>query len=261
MRVAARLLTLVPLVLAPPALAQRHASQPQAFGSSWFEHGDTRETRLTFETVRIETPDPLLYRPIEYDWHSSSLQSGLYPAAAFAGREEGTVRLRIAVDAAGKPSACEVSGSSGIAALDAHSCPHVLAHVRFFPALDRSGARVGGIVSASLSYRLKIYVEGPSDRPPSAQPAREAAPEAAVTLATLGISHATPKPAEGGGITALLQVDREGSVVACDLIGATQVDALDKQICDRLIAVRFTPALDAAGTPIASVHPVAVEWR
>lgn len=59
---------------------------------------------------------------------------GLMPAAALEGGEQGSVSCRLQVDAEGRVTKCEVTGSSGPATLDAATCPLLLERARFITA-------------------------------------------------------------------------------------------------------------------------------
>ncbi len=251
-----RLLIALGMLLASPALAQDATKKKGELGSEWFQGGNTYQAQVSFQIDPPRTPDPQLYRRIMYDWKKVPLQSGRYPAAAFAAGKEGVVGVAIDVGVDGKPSGCRVTAASGVAALDAHACPHVLAYTRYFPGLDRTGERVGGTVAATLRYTLRIYVESPAPGDGSAPPpkARLTAP---VTLASLGVERGM-LPANLYGIGAWVLVASDGHATACELYEPTQSDALDKQICDRLMAGTYQPGRDAGGKPVESIATVSL---
>lgn len=62
-----------------------------------------------------------------------------YPASALASRESGSVRVRYAVDAEGKPKDCAVIMSSGWSDLDRTTCALLMSRGRFRPAKDAEG--------------------------------------------------------------------------------------------------------------------------
>lgn len=211
-------------------------------------------------------PEPGLYRRIALNWQEHPLQVGAYPAEAFAARREGKVALSLTIEPDGRLSACTVTAPSGFGALDAHACPHLLAHTAFHPGLDESGRRFGGTVAATLRYMLRLSVEmpvGPGEATASgAASATPAAPVDRITLATLGIAKGTRRPPTVGGIAATLLVEADGRVGACLVTSPSYVDAIDQGACDRLRRdIRFRPARDSEGKAVASRFTVALPWR
>lgn len=75
-----------------------------------------------------------------------------YPIAAIRAGEQGTVLLRVQVDAAGKPSNVVIERSSGSRALDSAARQQVLRHWRFVPAqVDGQAVPAVGLVPVSFS--------------------------------------------------------------------------------------------------------------
>ncbi|GAA0441700.1 MULTISPECIES: energy transducer TonB [Sphingomonas] len=65
-----------------------------------------------------------------------------YPRAARRARVEGSVTVGFTVDAAGRPTGCAVTRSSGSAELDATTCRLIEARYRYAPARDGAGQPV-----------------------------------------------------------------------------------------------------------------------
>lgn len=68
--------------------------------------------------------------------------TGDYPAAALRNGEEGTAAFAIAIDPAGRVTACSITQSSGSASLDATTCSILQRRARYTPARDSGGAAV-----------------------------------------------------------------------------------------------------------------------
>ncbi|MFM5918229.1 MAG: energy transducer TonB [Novosphingobium sp.] len=77
-----------------------------------------------------------------------------YPTAGLRGEHEGSTRYRLTVDAAGKPTGCTVTGSSGFADLDSATCATLMRRAKFTPATDETGARVAGSYAGTVTWRL-----------------------------------------------------------------------------------------------------------
>lgn len=69
------------------------------------------------------------------DW----LNSDDYPALALRLGIGGVTGFKLSVDAAGKPSRCDIIASSGSDLLDAATCERLLTNARFTPSRDRTG--------------------------------------------------------------------------------------------------------------------------
>jgi TonB family protein len=77
-----------------------------------------------------------------------------YPASALRGRAEGVVSYQVDVDAEGSVTACQVTRSSGSAALDAATCRILRTRARYVAARDSEGLRIPGIDYGAVGWRL-----------------------------------------------------------------------------------------------------------
>ncbi|MBY8827844.1 energy transducer TonB [Hephaestia mangrovi] len=75
-----------------------------------------------------------------------------YPPTALRAGEEGSVRVKVAVDSDGVPIRCRVVQSSGYADLDQGTCDIVMRRGRFVPATDAAGHAIPAI---SDSFRIR----------------------------------------------------------------------------------------------------------
>jgi TonB family protein len=241
------------LLLAAPAAAQ--APGPKL--GEWIKAGsEDLLPNAGLDIYLLQKPQPGLYRHVKLSWEAPQAPA-YYPAAAFAARQEGEVLLSMDVGADGRPTACRITRSSRIAALDEHSCGHVMTRSRFVPALTDKGRRIGGTVEGRMSYNLRAVT-----RPALIgdtgwnYPAKRAAPLQPVTLQALGIPAGAKLPRGADSLKAMLAVNAKGRVTACLLTYPTFDDALDQGACDRLRKLRFSPALDRQGRPMASIDGV-----
>ena len=77
-----------------------------------------------------------------------------YPPQALDRNEEGTVHIRVEVNAEGRVSECVVEQSSGSAALDSQTCRLVWLRAKLKPARDRRGRPVAGSTTARITWRI-----------------------------------------------------------------------------------------------------------
>ena len=77
-----------------------------------------------------------------------------YPSRALREGLEGTTSFRLVIGSNGRVNACEVTASSGHAALDEATCNFVTRRARFEPATDGNGARVVGIYASKVTWRI-----------------------------------------------------------------------------------------------------------
>ena len=78
-----------------------------------------------------------------------------YPSIAAANGDEGTVKVKIRVDRDGLATSCEVTSSSGHAALDEQTCALFRARARFAPARDGRGKPVASTYEKDVVWRLE----------------------------------------------------------------------------------------------------------
>lgn len=248
------------LIPATTALAQE--APVRMLGEKWTTaSGLNRRAALRIMLRYPDRPPPELIRRVALNLHDFPVEKGPYPQAALAGEQGGTVRVELTIADTGVPTACTVARPSGIASLDAHACPHVLRHIRFYPALTRDGRRMGATIAASLSYSVIPTVPSaraigmlPVPLPIGKQALPLTSPELAMTAALSGRT----LPPQIGSVGATLRVETDGRVSTCILYNPTQIDEIDKALCERLIPIRFTAATDTDGQSVASNYPVAV---
>lgn len=89
------------------------------------------------------------------------ISSSDYPATALRHEMAGVTAFRLAVDEAGKPTQCEVVGSSGFDVLDTATCDRVMARALFTPSRDRRGKPTNG------TYLGRIRWVIPEDNAPA----------------------------------------------------------------------------------------------
>ena len=78
-----------------------------------------------------------------------------YPADAQMRDEQGTVRVKLAIDERGRISRCDVVGSSGSNSLDSATCRILRQRARFTPAYDSTGRSIGDTYTTSITWRLE----------------------------------------------------------------------------------------------------------
>ena len=188
-----------------------------------------------------------------------------YPAEALFNGEQGLVGFRLGVGPDGRVNICRITSSSGSASLDETTCRILQSRARFTPARDYQGRPTQDSVSARIHWRI---VEDPpaepgppgegAEQPQPAQRARPVTPLASlVTLADARLLSADPRT-----VGFELGVGADGRVTECvpSITGSAAV--LDETTC-RLMRerARFTPAVDAAGQPVADRHRGHIDWR
>ena len=78
----------------------------------------------------------------------------MYPPAALRAGEQGRVAVRLVLDAAGRPTGCEVATSSGSAVLDSSTCEIAITHLRFTPAIDGEGQPIASRYPLAIRWVL-----------------------------------------------------------------------------------------------------------
>lgn len=77
-----------------------------------------------------------------------------YPAQDLREGNQGTVRFRLDVNAAGRVTNCTVTASSGFPRLDTAACAKLSARARFDPASDEHGAKVAGVFTSAVRWTI-----------------------------------------------------------------------------------------------------------
>lgn len=158
-----------------------------------------------------------------------------YPAAALAAREEGLVAMELAIDAAGRVTACKVNESSQSAALDDAACALMRSQGKFQPALDSDGKATKSVLAANFRWTLpdEIGADGERIRTAPVAPFPMSEPGSATITMIVGVD---------GRITECRFANTNGFGAAPN--GFTPCDMFGKQM-------RYTPFTDAAGKPVA----------
>ena len=115
-------------------------------------------------------------RPLPIGSPADWLSPDDYPIAALRNDMEGVTIFRLAVGADGRPTACDVTGSSGFDVLDQAACERLMKNARFTPARDAAGratvgsyanrvrwtfpANAGDFSPATTTLRLQIDAAG-----------------------------------------------------------------------------------------------------
>src|SRR5688572_16759769 len=91
---------------------------------------------MLLTTAELEEPKPTPLEPL------FGFSAGDYPQDALRAGEHGQVRFTLDVDAAGLPTNCTITTSSGFPRLDAQTCELLKLRARFTPARDPDGQAV-----------------------------------------------------------------------------------------------------------------------
>lgn len=243
------------IALAIATLALTQAALPPKLGEPWIgADGNQREASIGLQIDRSEEPDPELVRGLEINWKDFPYQQGRFPVAV-ADADDHSVAVGITLDVAatGVPQSCRIAAPSGKAAFDDHACSHLMRYLRFYPALNRSGTRLGGTLAIRVRYtagRVRIETAAGGVRAMVALPTPR--PLTPINAATVGFGPGDGLPASVGGTSGSLKVEADGSVSGCMLAAPTQVDAFDIKMCERLRAVKFEPARERDGRAVPS---------
>lgn len=244
---------MIALTIAAVALTQ--AALPPKLGESWVgADGNQRDASIGLQIDRRAEPDPELVRGLEINWEDFPYQKGRFPVAV-ADADDHSVAVGIVLDVAatGVPQSCRIATPSGTAAFDDHACPHLMRYLRFYPALNRSGTRLGGTLAIRVRYtagRIRMETVAGGVVPMPARPTPK--PLTPITAATVGFGKGDGLPSSVGGTSGSLKVEADGSVSGCMLAAPTQVDAFDIRMCERLRAVKFEPARERDGRAVPS---------
>ena len=186
-----------------------------------------------------------------------------YPPAALRAGTEGTVGFRLTLDAAGVPSDCTVTASSGSDALDLSTCALVRARARFTPA-----SIAGNPTTGTYNSRVRWVLPAGAGSPPPPVFAPASNPHGPIPtgysdgwVTTADYPAEARKAEQTGNVAASLTVAPTGRVSGCAITLSSGFSQLDAVTC-RLLTARgqFTPATDEAGNPTAGIWVQRVRW-
>lgn len=243
------------IALAITAAALTQSALPPKLGEPWIgADGNQREASIGLQIDRSEEPDPELVRGLQINWEDFPYQKGRFPVPV-TDADDHSVAVGILLDVAatGVPQSCRLVAPSGKAAFDDHACPHLMRYLRFYPALNRSGTRLGGTLAIRVRYtagRVRVQTLAGGVVPMASRPTPR--PLTPINAATVGFGPGDGLPESVGGTSGSLKVEADGSVSGCMLAAPTQVDAFDIAMCERLRTVKFQPARERDGRAIAA---------
>ena len=157
-----------------------------------------------------------------------------YPATARAAREEGTVHMELAVDAAGRVAGCKVNQSSFSAALDDAACALMRSDGTFSPALDSDGKPVRSVIAATFQWVLpQVGADGVS------------------------VPRDTPFPMDkSGSMTVTVVMGADGRISDCRFSASGKFEVIPngRTPCDSFLPkIRYAPFVDSEGKPVAKL--------
>lgn len=250
------------IALAIAAVALTQTALPPKLAEPWIgADGNQREASIGLQIDRSTEPDSEFVRRLEINWKDFPYQQGRFPVAV-ADADDYSVTVGVSLDVAptGAPQSCRIAATSGKVAFDDHACPHLMRYLRFYPALNRSGTRLGGTLAIRVRYtagRIRMDTAAEGVMPMVARPTPK--PLTPISAATIGLGKGDGLPPTIYGVSGSLKVEADGSVSGCMLAAPTQVDAFDMQICERLRAVKFEPARERDGRAVAARYTFGVE--
>ena len=141
-----------PPVVAPPPLVRTNVPPPPIFSVPAAPPPPITYTAPPAPPAPPPPPPPAPPRVVEPARARASLagliSSDDYPPSALRNEEQGTVRVRLTVDASGRVTGCSVTASSGSSQLDQTTCRLLQRRARFTPARDNTGQPIGDTVNS-----------------------------------------------------------------------------------------------------------------
>lgn len=159
-----------------------------------------------------------------------------YPVEALRNDEDGTVTMQIRIGADGRVQECEVTGSSGSAALDEGACRGMKEYARYNPARNSTGEPIASGTAQSIRYVL------PEGRPRLFKPAYPLGEDQWWPLVLDDELAASLENSKTKRAMFVLTIDEEGLPTGCGVMYPSGDAELDRQICARLLRhARFLP--------------------
>ena len=155
------------------------------------------------------------------------------------------VTLSLEVDEVGHLASCKVVDSTGSPNMAAKACDKVRRSIAFKPALN-NGRPVRQTTIRKILFQRSLTT-----------PREPATPMASME----NYPAEARKRGEQGRTIARLTISNTGRVTACRIEESSGSESLDKATCRIALArVRYTPAKNDAGEPVASTTTLPVRW-
>lgn len=145
-----------PLVQVGPANPTPAPPTDPATTSAGGETGTGLGPQPTASPTPSPSPKPLYQAKAAKPKGDSSrwLTTDDYPTRSVRERQEGRTGYRLTTNAAGRVTACTITGASGHSELDDRACQLLPKRAKFEPARDTMGAAVSGSFSGTIQWRL-----------------------------------------------------------------------------------------------------------
>lgn len=179
-----------------------------------------------------------------------------YPQASLRRGESGYARIAVTVSPEGRPIGCSVIVSTDYPDLDARSCAVMLKRGRFTPAVNEKGQASYAIYRQTVPWFTADTAQEMRATVGQYTVPNDIDIEVMVNKLPAGL---VPPVA----VIATAIISPEGKLVDCAAANGGAVPAgLAKLACDQTNAlVAFKPALDSAGTAVASVQQAKVLFQ
>ena len=168
-----------------------------------------------------------------------------YPVVALRNEEEGLVDFRLTIGADGRVSGCDVTRSSGSAALDEATCSIISVRAVFEPARDVNGKATTG----SYANRVRWIIPTESSYAFPLDAYRSGAMPRFGTYIQIDEGDYPPKALESGmqgTATVGLTLSARGKVTGCDIESSSGYALLDAKSCDIARGWRFIATAGAS---------------
>jgi TonB family protein len=164
-----------------------------------------------------------------------------YPARALAEQREGTAKFRVDVDATGKVTACQITGSSGHTDLDAIA--------------GNWASSVRWVIPEAVSIIMPTQAKLSFPRSPqllnpwSLKIAKEDYPATALANGEQGIARF------------IVDIDQTGKAIGCAITTSSGSASLDSKSCDLARSWEYEPARNLQGEPAFGKSANSIDWR
>src|SRR5688500_16275429 len=142
-----------PPVVAPPPRVRTNVPPPPIFSVPAAPPPPITYTAPPAPPAPVPPPPPPAPPRVVEPARARASLAGLitsddYPPSALRNEEQGTVRVRLSIDASGRVTNCSVTSSSGSSQLDSTTCRLLQRRARFTPARDNTGQPIADTVTS-----------------------------------------------------------------------------------------------------------------
>jgi hypothetical protein len=253
-----------------PASVEAKEKQSEPFQIGENRDLSSRKTKVATMYLFWNAYEQDFMREPAIDEANDKIETGPYPNKDQSAQDH-NLQVNLSISEAGVVTNCEILQPSQVQSINDHACPHMIRYARFHPALDMEGQPIASSGEVAVYYSIFTYNPKKIPKPPqlmqvpavfNGEPNRsEAGPVRKITAADLGLTPDLIAKHKIGWISLSVDVDENGMAHRCKFQTATHDNALDRDICAKMVQQKFNPTIDYSGEPRSGYYSLSLDFE